>query len=102
VSRFEYQAIMDVARKVVALQATTVEQYTPVVARLISSNCRDCQEIQHVLDRLLDVACHPEGLTLFKRLCRHYYGLDPEGAAFYVMFYRELWDTEEGDHGHRE
>lgn len=88
---------MDVAREVVALQATTVEQYTPVVARLISSDNRDCQEIQHVLDRLLDVACHPEGLT-----CRYYYGLDPEGAAFYVMFYRELWDTEEGDHGHRE
>ncbi len=93
----DQQAMFDTAREIVALQVTIIKQYTPVVSGLISSDCRDSQEIQHVLDRLLDVACHPEGLVLFKRLCRYYYGFDPEGTALYVKFYRELWDTEEGD-----
>lgn len=90
----DQQAMFDTAREIVALQVTIIKQYTPLVAGIISSNCRDRQEIQHVLDRLLDVACHPEGLVLFKRLCRYYYALDPEVATFYVMSYREIWDTD--------
>lgn len=94
----DQQALFDTAREIVALQVTIIKQYTPVVAGIINSNCRDSQEIQHVLDRLLDVACHPEGLVLFKRLCRYYYGFDPEVATFYVMSYREIWDTEDLEH----
>lgn len=87
----DQQAMIDTARQIVALQATIIKQYTPIVAGIISSNCCDRQEIQHVLDRLLDVACHPEGLVLFKRLCRYYYEFDPEVATFYVKSYKELW-----------
>lgn len=94
----DQQALFDTAREIVALQVTIIKQYTPVVAGIISSNCRDRQEIQHVLDRLLDVACHPEGLVLFKCLCRYYYEFDPEVATFYVMSSRELWDIDDLEH----
>ncbi len=52
------------------------------------------REIEHTLDHLLDCACIPEGLALFKSLCRHYYGINLTNTASYVQAYREMWDTE--------
>jgi hypothetical protein len=80
------------AASLTALQAQAVKEYTAVVEQLVATRSRDASRIEHTLDRLLDVACHPEGLTLFKSLCRHYYGFDPAAAADYVRFYREMWD----------
>ena len=50
---------------------------------------------KHTLDRLLDVADHPAGLKLFKRLCRYYYPIAPAATADYIHAYREMWDAEE-------
>lgn len=66
----------------------------PVVQELVRSGSRDVQRIEHTLDQLLDVACLPEGLALFKTLCRHYWTLDPQATADYVNIYREMWDDE--------
>lgn len=62
---------------------------------LIRSQSRAAQEIEHTLDHLLDCACIPEGLALFKALCRHYYAINPAAAADYVHAYRDMWDREE-------
>jgi hypothetical protein len=77
------------------LQELGVAQYTPVVETIIATRSRDAHHIQHTLDHLLDFACHPAGLVLFKSLCRYYYSLDPAATADYVNFYREMWDSEE-------
>ena len=61
--------------------------------RIIQSS-RDVQRIEHTLDQLLDVACLPDGLALFKTLCRHYWTLEPHATASYVQTYREMWDDE--------
>jgi hypothetical protein len=47
--------------------------------------------IERVLDGLLDVACLPAGLELYRRLCRHLWFIDQCRAAFYVRSYQELW-----------
>jgi hypothetical protein len=54
-------------------------------------------QIEHTLDQLLDVACLPEGLALFKTLCRHYDTLDPQATASHIHAYREMWDDETQD-----
>jgi hypothetical protein len=61
----------------------------------VRSGSGDVQRIEHTLDQLLDVACLPEGLALFKTLCRHYWALDPQATASYVQAYREMWDDED-------
>ncbi len=33
-------------------------------------------------------------LLLFKKLCRHYFRIDPAATADYVHTYREMWDEE--------
>lgn len=71
--------------------------YTPIVQGIIQSGSQDVQEIEHALDHLFNCAGHPQGLLLFKALCRYYYGIDPAAAAQHVHFYREWYEDQESD-----
>jgi hypothetical protein len=31
-------------------------------------------------------------LSLYKKLCRYYFAIDPEATVSYVNAYREMWD----------
>lgn len=66
--------------------------YTPIVQSIIQSGSQDAHGIEHTLDHLLTCAGHPQGLLLFKSLCRYYYGIDPAATAQYVNFYREWYE----------
>ncbi len=89
-----FERIAELATSLRVLQQQAAAAFTPVVHDLIERRCRDEKEIEHTLDHLLDCACIPEGLTLFKSLCRHYYGIDPAATADYVYAYRDMWDSE--------
>jgi hypothetical protein len=87
--------IKAIAQDLQGIQELGVAQYTPIVEQIIATRSRDAHHIQHTLDYLLDFACHPAGLALFKKLCRYYFTLDPVATADYVNYYREMWDTDE-------
>lgn len=70
---------------------------TPIVQGIIQSGSQDVDEIEHTLDHLLSYAGHPQGLALFKSLCRYYYSINPAAAAQYVHFYREWYEDQESD-----
>ncbi len=46
---------------------------------------------------MLDFCFDDEIPALYKRLCRHYFEIDPEATAFYVNAYREMWDEQTND-----
>lgn len=77
-----------------SLHQQSVAEITPQVRALIDNDSRDGLLIERALDRLLDSACTPEGLSLFKALCRHYWDINPSAAASYVDAWRWMWDTE--------
>lgn len=77
------------------LQLQAEQQYKPVVDDLVRAGSRDVQQIEHTLDGLLDFCGHTPVLEMYRRLCRHYWDIDPEATAFYVKAYRERWDSEE-------
>ena len=80
------------------LRKQGIATLAPVVQELVRSGSCDVQRIEHTLDQLLDVACLPKGLALFKTLCRHYWALDQQATADYVNAYREMWDDDaQGD-----
>ncbi len=89
--------LIDLVESLRGIQELGVAQYTPVVENIIGTRSRDARHIQHTLDHLLDFACHPAGLELFKKLCRYYWTLDPTATADYVGFYREMWDSDESE-----
>ena len=90
-----FEGIKAIAEGLRGLQELGAAQYTPVVEQIIATRSRDAHRIQLTLDYILDFACHPAGLALFKKLCRYYFTLDPVATADYVNFYRKMWDTDE-------
>lgn len=86
--------IASLAAQINELQRQAARTASPVVEDIIRTRSRDVQQIEHTLDRLLDCACVPEGLVLFKALCRYYYTLNPSAAVDYVNAYRELWEED--------
>ena len=91
------ESIKGVATQLSQIHHQIVELQEPVVEQLIVSHSRDQQAIEQTLDRLLDVACCDAGLKLFRRLCRHYWTINPEATASYINAYREMWDREHDD-----
>jgi hypothetical protein len=70
------------------------QQYTFEVEALLKDQSRDPQRIEHLLNGLLDFCFDPAMLSLYKKLCRYYFKINPEATAWYVYAYRELWDEE--------
>ena len=94
-----YQDLVHALSKAIAplqtLHQQAVETLAPNVHEIVRSGSRDAQLIERTLDQLLNHACMPKGLALFKALCRHYWQLDPQATASYVNSYREMWDSDD-------
>jgi len=92
-----FESVSDLARQLSRLHEQIANQQEPVVKHLIATKSRDPKAIEQTLDRLLDVACCNAGLTLFRRLCRHYWTINPEATASYIYAYRDIWDSEDNE-----
>ena len=68
------------------------QSYSPIVEDIVNSKSLNTQEIEHTLDGILDFCFDDKMLALFKRLCRHYYYIDPAATSAHVYAYREMWD----------
>lgn len=90
-----FQAIREIANKLQDLQQKALQQYRPIVNDILYTKSRDIHTIEHTLDGMLDFCGHEQMLLLYKKLCRHYWEIDPEATAFYINAYRELWDSDE-------
>jgi hypothetical protein len=90
-----FEAVSVIAQEIQGLQTLAVTQYTPVVEAIIATRSRDVRQIEQTLDGLLDFCGHDPALQLYRRLCRHYFDIDPAATASYINAYREMWDSEE-------
>jgi hypothetical protein len=91
----DFAQISALAARLHDLHRQQVAALKPIAQDLIQSQSLESQEIEHALDHLLDCAGIPEGLALFKALCRYYYAINPVATAGYVHAYRDMWDSEE-------
>jgi len=90
----DFKAISNLADRLMELNQRAVAEYTPIVEEVIRSGSCDVERIEKTLDGLLNYCGSDSALTLFRRLCRHYYSIDPSASAFYVRAYREMWDSD--------
>lgn len=90
-----FQSVSVIAQEIQGLQTLAVAQYAPVVEAIIASRSRDVRQIEQTLDGLLDFCGHDPALQLYRRLCRHYFAIDPAATVGYIGTYRELWDFAE-------
>ena len=89
----------ELAKRIVELQKEAVKQvlayWKPEAESIIISHSKDIDRIEHTLDALCEVAFDEEVLTVFKRLCRYYFSIDPIATAEQINFYREMWENDE-------
>ena len=67
--------------------------YTPIVNEIIEKQNQDENHIQRTLDYLLDFCFDEKMLTLYRRLCRYYWDINPHATANYIDYYREMYDS---------
>lgn len=89
-----FETIRGLAEQLQALNQRAVIAYAPLVEAILRSGDRDIRHIEHTLDGLLDFCGHDPALQLYRRLCRHYYDIDPAATVSYIEAYREMWDSE--------
>jgi hypothetical protein len=94
-----YRDLMDDLSAVMAplqrLHQQAVKAHALTVQDILRNGSVDTRLIEHTLDHLLDHACIPQGLALFKSLCRHYWQFNPQATAYYIKAYREMWDSDD-------
>ncbi|MBT3295426.1 MAG: hypothetical protein HN919_08305 [Verrucomicrobia bacterium] len=88
------EAIGAVAAQLTHLHAEAARLYGSEVDCIVTSGSRDVRHIERALDGLLGFASDETCLELFRRLCRHYWDIDPTATAEYIHAYRELWDSD--------
>ena len=89
-----YKTVGALAEAVCDLQQQAAQQYKPVVDDILRTRSREIRHIEHTLDRLLDFCGHEPVLRMYKKLCRHYWDIDPAATAYYINAYREYWDSD--------
>ena len=87
------RSVKELAAGLQALSRQADEQMTPTVEGILRSRTRDVRHIEQTLDRLLDHCGYEPAVLLYRRLCRHYWAIDPVATVSYVNAYRELWDS---------
>jgi hypothetical protein len=86
-----FESIKGLVENLQSLNQQAVRAYTPIVEDILRSESRDIRHIEHTLDGLLDFCGYEPALVLYKKLCRHYFDIDPAATADYIRIYREMW-----------
>lgn len=90
--------INELGNAIVTLQCEAVRQtllyWKPEAEKIMSTNSKDINAIEHTLDALCEAAFDGEVLIVFKKLCRYYYDIDPQATVEQIQFYREMWDSD--------
>jgi hypothetical protein len=90
------ESIAGIASRVLELQLRAAQEYKPLVDAIVKSRSLDVKEIEQTLDGMLDFCGYAPVLQMYKRLCRHYWDIDPSATASYIDAYRRYWDSDEG------
>ncbi len=91
------QTIAALAEQIGEVHQRAVAEYSPVVEDFLRTGTRDTRQIERTLDGLLDFCGNAAILQLFRRLCRHYYRIDPAAAVGYVKAFRDMYGERESD-----
>jgi hypothetical protein len=86
------QRVGELAKVSQKLAQQAVQEYSAEVEAILKEQVHDSQRIERCLDGILDFCFDPDILSLYKRLCRYYFDIDPAATAAYVNIYREMWD----------
>lgn len=89
------QSLKGFAESLRSLNQQAVREYTPIVEDILRTRSHDINHVEHTLDGLLSFCGYEPALVLFKKLCRHYWEIDPVATAAHINAYRDMWDSDD-------
>jgi hypothetical protein len=92
----DFEPFVELALSLRELGRDAVKIYAAEVDAVIRTRSHDAHCIENLIDRMLGFCFDSDMLLLFKKLCRHYFRIDPAATASYVHLYRDMWDNEAG------
>jgi hypothetical protein len=87
-----FKRIGELAEEVQKLARVAEREYSAEVEAIVQAQSRDTRRIERCLDGMLDFCFYDGMLVVYKKLCRYYFDIDPDGTVFYVNAYREMWE----------
>lgn len=90
-----YDKIEQIAYEMQRLSVLAVNQYEPIVDMILEEHITSENEIAHIMDRMLDFCQFDNMLQLLKRLCRGIYYKYPSSVTEYIIFYKDMWESDE-------
>ena len=85
------ESLYDLGKSITALFRQAIGIAKAELDEILETGNREANHIEHVLDMMPGFCCAPDMLIEYKRLCRHFYTIDPQAAVEYVHAYREIW-----------
>lgn len=89
------ESLRDLGESITALFRQAIDIAKAEVDDILQTDDRNANRIEPLLDMMLGYCRDHDMLFEYKRLCRHYYTINPQATADYVHAYRDLWDTPE-------
>jgi hypothetical protein len=80
-----------------ALGKQAVEAYKQPVEHILRIKSQDVEAIERLLEGMPDFCFNDDILLLYRKLCRHFFDIDPQATAYYVYAYRDRWDAKSED-----
>lgn len=93
----EKEKIFDMCRELIELQKQQYEIVKREIDGIINNKIRNEMYIERKLDEMLDILFlyeNDDTLLTFRKLCRYYYGINPQATADYIMLYKGQSDPE--------
>lgn len=78
-----------IAEQIIQLHQKAYAVYLSLVDDVCNRKVSE-DELSHLLDYLLDLACDEKILGLYKKVCRRYLYVYPGCIKFYIEAYREM------------
>ena len=85
--------IHSIVRHIKGLHDQAVAAYTPLVDD-ICGRIAPMNEVEWLLDYMFGFVGDERMLSLYKRVCRHYFEVYPEMVSWHIMEYRKVYDPE--------
>jgi len=89
-----FNTISSLAKAHQALGQRAFIEFKTSVNQIISTNNQDSQTIESLLDHMLSFCFDEDVLLLYRRLCKHYFPIDPQSTVYYINAYREMFEED--------
>lgn len=88
----EKQELYDICKNIIDLNKQRYIIIKDEIEDIIRHNISDNMKIERKLDEMLDILLFYEtndSLLTFRKLCKHYFDINPQTTVDYINYYRE-------------